>query len=151
DLLAYMRLLHNPRDSVSFNRILNVPPRGIGKRTHQDLITVADRLGVSPVTALKLLKEDEVKKAGDSAPQGESGSGEGAAPNGKDLRDFPYARYFDTRARRTLIAFYDLLVELNRLKDELSLTEFFDALVEKIGYADYVRDGTKEGDDRWNN
>lgn len=134
DLLAYMRLLHNPRDSISFNRILNVPPRGIGKRTHEDLVKVAEKLGVSPVVALKLLKEDGL--ATEDTP--------------KENR-FPYADYFDTRARRALISFYDTMVDLNALKDELTLTQFFDALVTKIGYADYVQDGTREGEDRWNN
>jgi len=134
DLLAYMRLLHNPRDTVSFNRILNVPPRGIGKRTHEDLVRVAEKLGVSAVTALKMLKEE-----GGEGKEGGEGTG------------FPFANYFDTRARRALIGFFDLLVELHRLKEELTLTEFFDALVEKIGYRDYLVDGTKEGDDRWNN
>lgn len=134
DLLAYMRLLHNPRDTISFNRILNVPTRGIGKRTHEDLVKVAEKLGVSPVVALKLLKED----------------GQATEETSKENR-FPYANYFDTRARRSLTAFYDMMVELNALKDELTLTQFFDALVQKIGYEDYVKDGTREGEDRWNN
>jgi DNA helicase-2/ATP-dependent DNA helicase PcrA len=31
DLIAYLRLIHNPNDTVSFERIVNVPARGIGK------------------------------------------------------------------------------------------------------------------------
>lgn len=166
DLLAYMRVLHNPKDSVSFNRILNVPPRGIGKRTQEDLQKAAERLGVSPVTALKLLKEGEEAKGEKREAKNEKretggekrvATTDGAARAGGDKaedtgkKEFPYASHFDTRTRRVLLSFYDLLVTLNRLKDELPLTEFYDQLVEKIGYEEYLRDGTKEGDDRWNN
>lgn len=33
DLIAYLRLIYNQSDSVSFERIVNVPPRGIGEVT----------------------------------------------------------------------------------------------------------------------
>ena len=33
DVIAYLRVLNNPVDSVSFERIVNVPPRGIGPAT----------------------------------------------------------------------------------------------------------------------
>ncbi len=155
DLLAYMRLLHNPRDTVSFNRIWNVPPRGIGKRTQEDLVKVAERLGVSAVTALKMLKEDTERSRQEAEGSSREGRGQQKAENGKkeakNQSTFPYSNYFDTRARRALIAFYDLLVELNQAKNELTLTQFFDTLVEKIGYKDYLKDGTREGEDRWNN
>ncbi len=37
DLVAYLRLLRNPDDDFSLDRILNRPARGIGKTTHQRL------------------------------------------------------------------------------------------------------------------
>lgn len=37
DVLAYLRFLNNPRDWVSFERIVNVPTRGIGPKTVEGL------------------------------------------------------------------------------------------------------------------
>jgi DNA helicase-2/ATP-dependent DNA helicase PcrA len=33
DLIAFLRLVHNPTDGVSMARMINVPPRGIGQKT----------------------------------------------------------------------------------------------------------------------
>ena len=33
DLLAYLRLIHNPDNDMSFLRIVNTPRRGIGETT----------------------------------------------------------------------------------------------------------------------
>src|SRR5690606_32676096 len=35
DILAYLRLIHNPKDSLSLQRIINTPRRGIGAKTLQ--------------------------------------------------------------------------------------------------------------------
>jgi len=47
DLLAYLRLALNPADDVSLKRILNVPPRGLGKVTLDTLEESARAQGVS--------------------------------------------------------------------------------------------------------
>ncbi|WP_269622374.1 UvrD-helicase domain-containing protein [Prochlorococcus marinus] len=46
DILAYLKLLINPSDSVSLLRILNVPKRGIGKTTVQKFTEAANQLGI---------------------------------------------------------------------------------------------------------
>jgi len=33
DVLAYLRLVVNPKDDISMQRVINVPPRGIGEKT----------------------------------------------------------------------------------------------------------------------
>ncbi len=46
DILAYLKLIINPYDSVSLLRILNVPKRGIGKTTVQKFTEAANQLGL---------------------------------------------------------------------------------------------------------
>lgn len=46
DVIAYMRAIANPSDSVSLRRIINVPARGIGKTTLDRLENVAIQLNV---------------------------------------------------------------------------------------------------------
>ena len=41
DILAYLRLIYNPMDSISLMRIINVPKRGIGATTLERLATYA--------------------------------------------------------------------------------------------------------------
>lgn len=36
DIVAYLRIVHNQKDSLSFKRIVNVPPRGIGPKALSD-------------------------------------------------------------------------------------------------------------------
>lgn len=45
DVLAYLRLLVNPSDSVSARRIINVPPRGIGRATVEKIAALEDEAG----------------------------------------------------------------------------------------------------------
>jgi DNA helicase-2/ATP-dependent DNA helicase PcrA len=51
DLIAYLRLVHNEYDSVAFQRIVNVPTRGIGAKSVSDLLVAAVELGLSPIAA----------------------------------------------------------------------------------------------------
>jgi DNA helicase II / ATP-dependent DNA helicase PcrA len=46
DVMAYLRLLLNPRDLASFRRIANVPARGLGERTIEPLCRLVESRGV---------------------------------------------------------------------------------------------------------
>ncbi len=123
DVLAYLRLVHNPHDSVSLARIINVPPRDIGAKRRSAFESWAGDLKVPIHTALQMLREE---------------SEGGAAP-------------FSTRTRKVLVGFADLLDELVTAREKLNVLELLDLILDKSGYSAYIRDGTEEGEDRWNN
>ena len=52
DLLAYLRFLFNPSDTVSFARVVNVPKRKIGPVTVDKIVAHAREAGVTPLEAL---------------------------------------------------------------------------------------------------
>jgi DNA helicase II / ATP-dependent DNA helicase PcrA len=47
DLIAFLRLIYNPKDEVSLNRVINLPPRGIGGITLERLQSSARQAGLS--------------------------------------------------------------------------------------------------------
>ena len=53
DALAYLKALVNPDDSLNFLRIVNVPPRGIGRATLDKIHSISKNKGVSLYEAFK--------------------------------------------------------------------------------------------------
>ena len=43
DVLAYLRLIINPKDEEAFRRVINYPARGIGATTLAKLVLAAER------------------------------------------------------------------------------------------------------------
>ena len=58
DVLAYLRLVANPRDPVAFGRIVNVPRRKIGDRSVAELERIARRRKISPFQAVDHVGEE---------------------------------------------------------------------------------------------
>ena len=62
DAIAYLRVVANPADSLSFERIVNVPKRGLGDSTVQMLHNAARAANTSLVSATRMLLETEELK-----------------------------------------------------------------------------------------
>ena len=61
DLIAYLKLIHNVRDDISLQRILNVPKRGIGEKTIEKILSKANLENASMFEAIDSGKELEFK------------------------------------------------------------------------------------------
>ena len=60
DIIAYLKLAMNPHDSIALQRVINTPPRGIGKVTLDEIETRAREYGISYWEAISdLLAEGE--------------------------------------------------------------------------------------------
>jgi DNA helicase-2/ATP-dependent DNA helicase PcrA len=133
DSLAYLRLIHNPEDSISLGRIINVPARAIGTKTLSDLEQWAFQMNVTVWQALQRLVSEE---------------------EGYDLSTM-VTNYipapFQTRARKSLLEFGKLLNMLIDAKSKLNLSELFELTLARTGYRNFVKDGTPEGEERWDN
>ncbi|KQX39932.1 ATP-dependent DNA helicase [Devosia sp. Root436] len=62
DAIAYLRVVSNPSDGLSFERIVNVPKRGLGDSTVQILYNASRSANVSLLAATRMLLETEELK-----------------------------------------------------------------------------------------
>lgn len=67
DVLAYLRLLYNPDDSLSLTRIINVPKRNIGATTLEHIAEFAEKNNMSLFDALSSTEELPVTKRAKTA------------------------------------------------------------------------------------
>ncbi len=118
DVLAYLRLVRNPQDSVALARVLNVPPRGIGDKTRSSLLAFARDLAITAAEAL--LRAEEIAEV-------------------------------PARQRAALASFGRLLGRLRADVSERELPQLIDEVIGGTGYGAYLKDGTEEGEERYEN
>jgi DNA helicase-2/ATP-dependent DNA helicase PcrA len=63
DMLSYLKLVQNPHDSVALGRVVNSPPRGIGKTTMETLERIALTTGMSSWDAIARAIEEKLLPA----------------------------------------------------------------------------------------
>ena len=124
DVITYLRLLNNPQDEVSLTRVINVPTRGIGRRSVDELSQWARAAGVSMYSAMERL----------------AGGTEGVGPMN-----------VSSRVARPVTAFLQLLQGLREDSKRLKVVDLIDAVVQRIGYERYLFERNDRADERWDN
>ncbi|UCG09988.1 MAG: UvrD-helicase domain-containing protein [Dehalococcoidia bacterium] len=122
DIIAYLRLIQNPNDSISLLRIINVPQRGIGQRSLSELSGWARAKNIPEYQALKMATEPELEELPPLNP----------------------------RIVRAMAGFLKLTEELIAANKKLNLVELLDSVLERTGYKEYVLN-QPNGEERWEN
>jgi len=124
DIIAYLRVIHNPQDDISLTRIINVPGRAIGQKTVGALQSWARAHDVSLSEALKQVTRDVAA--------------------GEARQSLP------SRAAQTLAGFNALMDGMTVRSTELSLSSLLDEILKRTGYKQYILD-KDDGEERWEN
>lgn len=121
DVIAYLRLIQNPDDSVSLLRVINVPPRGLGQKSLQELSNYAKDKNISLYEALKYIVSDGGKKPS-----------------------------LTQRAVNSLTTFKENLDYFMEKNKKGGVVELFDDVLLRSGYKEHLLD-EKEGQERLEN
>jgi len=124
DLIAFLRLVHNPADEASLDRVVNVPARGVGDKTLTTLHNVAHQNNISAGNVLIDLARGS---------------------------DSPFWNQFTGRSAISLADFGASLANWHTAAPALTVSELFDRIVADLNYKAYIDDDSEEGVDRWEN
>lgn len=116
DIIAYLRLIYQPNDRMSFSRIANVPGRGVGSTSLERFMIWQSRTSMDIIEALVRVQEAD-----------------GLTP----------------RAKNSLGKLGEILDGFRVLDREPG--QIIEELLERIGYLNYLRDGTPQAEDREEN
>jgi DNA helicase-2/ATP-dependent DNA helicase PcrA len=124
DMIAFLRLVHNPKDEAAIDRVINVPPRGIGEKTLTSLHLVARQAGAHAGAILLDLARGS---------------------------NSPFAASFTGRAALPLTEFGAMFAKWKSAAEILTTGELFDLIAADINYKAYIEDDDTEEHDRWEN
>jgi DNA helicase-2/ATP-dependent DNA helicase PcrA len=125
DVIAFLRLVHNPADEAAVGRVINIPPRGIGEKTLTTLHLVARQNNVNAGAILL-----DLARGADS----------------------PHYKSFTGRAAIPLADFGGMLSTWIANASTDNVPELFDRILRDINYKEYiVEDDSEESLERWEN
>lgn len=136
DIIAFLRLILNPSDVVAFRRVINEPTKGLGEKTIGKLEEFAETRKINLIAGCASAKEANgiASKAALTLEKfakmyGEFSKEYNCEPRGIHGYPAPYT------------------VQGKKLE----LADLIKWVAKKTGYEEYVKDGTIEGEARWEN
>jgi len=147
DMLAYLRFFANPQDEVSFQRIINVPPRKIGKKSIDTLRSVAREVSGGTINAGQLCLVMWAMTKG-------TVNWETYLPGGSIDESVIHAiekseAVGDIKQKHAdVISLFGRLYEKSK---KVNVREFLDEIIESVKYEDWIDDDTPQAQSRLEN
>ena len=117
DVIAYLRLIQNPNDRASLERVVNIPKRDIGQVTFKKVITEIEKSNKNIIETLSNLECESITK----------------------------------EKVNKIKNFAKIIKNCQNKINEIKISELLDLLIKNINYEKYIKDGTEEGERRWEN
>jgi DNA helicase II / ATP-dependent DNA helicase PcrA len=139
DIIAYMRLLAQPNDRASFDRVINVPARAIGPKSLADFESWRFRANYSLAQAL-----DNIEQCSELSPKAKLGFVDFAnilndfrqatAPEGDNYEEVALALFDQSDSSKNLVT-----------------SELLQKLIKRLDYEKYLDDGSLQAESRIEN
>ena len=126
DLIAYLTVLHNPHNEVNLTRVVNVPPRGIGAKSMQELVRWSQQQRISLYQAMRRIAE--ARAVGEPCP----------AP-------------LPSRAATAVANFATMIDSLLLQATHLKIVDLIDQVLEDTGLRRHIQNSDDQPEERWEN
>jgi len=147
DLIAYLRVIQNPADTVSLLRIINTPPRKIGAKTIEIIREYALKKGISFYEALSEANkiEDHARSEAECVQERKSAEQTARSEQSERRLELPDAKI------ETLMKFISTIKELQTINSKFTAGGLIKHVLDYTGYKKFLDDGTVEGEARLEN
>ena len=124
DILGYCKLILNPNDNSAFERVINIPSRGIGNKTLSILKNAAQIKNISLLAFLLSYFSEE----------------------NNDIKNKQSKNLFSARATQSFMTFIDIYINLCEGAKTLDPNNLISLILDTTDYAEYIKndeDGTE--------
>ena len=126
DLMAYIHLVYNPMDDVNLGRVINVPPRGIGAKSMQQLAAWSQTKNLGLFAVMQDIAA--ARLAGEDCPVA------------------------ITKKAATSIADFAVMMEkLIEFSQKAPVVDLVDRVIEDTRFRTYIQEGDDKPQERWEN
>jgi len=118
DIIAYLRLIQNPNDRASLERIINIPKRDLGQVTFEKIMSK--------------IKEDNNKNIIEA------------------LANLEFKNIPESKIKKIKL-FAEIIKNCQEKTESAKISELLNYLLKSIKYEEHIKDGTDDGEKRWEN